>query len=59
MSSKGEMIMKEDNKKKKISKDNFIEFLMSSSKEELNDYILSKGKPPKLVNLVTMVKNNK
>lgn len=32
-----------------IEKDNFIEFLASASPEEVNQYILEKGKPPKLI----------
>lgn len=43
----------------KIEKEDFIKFLMSASKEEINNYIISKGKPPKLVNLITRLKGNK
>ena len=32
-----------------IEKDNFIEFLASASPEEINQYILDKGKPPRLI----------
>jgi hypothetical protein len=32
-----------------VSKDNFIEFLANATPEEVNRYILEKGKPRKLV----------
>jgi hypothetical protein len=32
-----------------VSKDNFIEFLSNATPEEVNKYILEKGKPRKLV----------
>ena len=32
-----------------ITKDNFIEFLANATPEEVNQYILEKGKPRKLV----------
>jgi len=32
-----------------ISKSNFIEFLANSSPEEINKFILEKGKPRKLI----------
>lgn len=32
-----------------VSKDNFIEFLANATPEEVNQYILEKGKPRKLV----------
>lgn len=41
---------KDSNKPKyAISKDNFIEFLANATPEEVNNYILEKGKPRKLV----------
>ena len=33
--------------KPRISKENFIDFLSSASPQELNDLIISQGKPPK------------
>ena len=32
-----------------ITKDNFIEFLANATPEEVNQYIIEKGKPRKLV----------
>ena len=32
-----------------VEKENFIQFLASSTPEEINQYILQKGKPPKLI----------
>lgn len=32
-----------------IEKDDFIQFLASATPEEVNQYILEKGKPPKLI----------
>lgn len=40
--------MAKKNNTKLISKDNFINFLASSSPEEINNYIAEKGKPRKL-----------
>jgi hypothetical protein len=34
-------------KKPRISKENFIDFLSSATPEEINDLIVNKGKPPK------------
>lgn len=41
--------MKVDKKTNKITKTNFIEFLANASPEEVNRYILEKGKPRKLI----------
>ena len=43
--------MKKNNSPKKpsINKNNFIEFLASATPEEVNQYILEKGKPRKPV----------
>lgn len=32
-----------------IEKEDFIEFLVNATPEEVNQYILEKGKPPKLI----------
>lgn len=32
-----------------VEKENFIQFLASSTPEDINRYILQKGKPPKLI----------
>lgn len=32
-----------------LERDNFIQFLASSTPEEINEYILQRGKPPKLI----------
>lgn len=37
------------NKVPELGKDKFLKFLASSSPEEINQYILNKGKPPKLI----------
>jgi len=37
------------NNKDTVSKDDFISFLASSTPEELNKLIETKGKPPKLI----------
>lgn len=37
------------NNKPSISKDDFIKFLATSSPEEVTNYIVNKGKPPKLI----------
>ena len=34
-------------KKPRISKENFIDFISSASPQEINELIISKGKPPK------------
>lgn len=44
--------MKKSETKFKISKDDFISFLSHATPEEVNDYIMKKGKPPKLVDLI-------
>ena len=38
-----------NNKKIVMSKDNFIDFLASATPEEINQYIIEKGKPGKLI----------
>lgn len=40
---------KKNDTKFKIDKENFIEFLATSSPEEVSRYIMEKGKPAKLV----------
>lgn len=40
-----------------ISKENFINFLASSTPEEVSRYILEKGKPPKLIEPVVFFKD--
>lgn len=47
------------NKKFKISKDNFIEFLASASPTEVNKYILEKGKKPKPITPIIFFKKKK
>ena len=37
------------NTKPSLSKDDFIKFLATSSPEEITNYIINKGKPPKLI----------
>ena len=41
--------MKEKSNKNMINKENFIEFLATATPEEVNQYIIEKGKPRKLV----------
>ena len=37
------------NTKVSLNKDDFIKFLATSSPEEVTNYIVNKGKPPKLI----------
>lgn len=50
-----------DKKKTKptISKEDFIEFLMQASPEDLNKLILEKGKPRKTYSPIYLFKNKK
>ena len=45
-------------KNKTIDKDAFLKFLASSSPEEINQYILNKGKPPKLIEPLIYIERN-
>ena len=40
----------EKNKGRPMDKTSFLTFLSESTPEEINQYILTKGKPPKLIN---------
>ncbi len=44
-------------KKMVISKDNFIDFLANSTPEEVNKFILEKGKPRKLIEPMVFFKS--
>lgn len=39
----------------KITKENFLKVMNSMSKEELNNYIKDKGKPPKLIRPIVVL----
>lgn len=41
-----------------ISKENFIDFLSRTSPEEINKYILEKGKPRKLIDPIIYYKKD-
>lgn len=41
--------MKKDHSRYTINKENFIQFLATSSPEEVSEYIKEKGKPAKLI----------
>lgn len=45
------------NKKMTIDKNDFIEFLANSSPEEVNKFILEKGKPRKLIEPMVFFKS--
>ena len=45
-------------KNKTIDNDAFLKFLASSSPEEINQYILNKGKPPKLIEPLIYIERN-
>ncbi len=47
------------NKKFKISKNDFIDFLISASPAEVNKYILEKGKKPKPITPVIFFNKKK
>ena len=51
------MLKKED--KPKISRENFIEFLAHSTPDEIDRYILEKGKPQKLIDPIIFFDRNK
>lgn len=40
-----------------IQKDDFIKFLSTSTPEEINEYILEKGKPKKLIDPIIFFDN--
>ena len=52
------MMSNNKNTKNKIDKDAFLKFLASSSPEEINQYILNKGKPPKLIEPLIYIERN-
>lgn len=53
--------MKSNSKKPKstVSKDCFINFLASATPEEINQYIIDKGKPGKLIDPMNMYSEKK
>lgn len=46
---------KAKNNKPTIKKEDFIEFLMSASPEDINKYIREKGKPAKLIEPIIFI----